>query len=242
MYTNTTEMFQRDMGEEGEGAPLLRGGRPYGSNIQRNERGSSVQQPAAAEAGDQQHDEDVGRARRKRSRVEPVAGLSRAGSRPLVLAVVTAVGAALLVIGVGFMSAPSSIAGSRQRQADTRASLVTSPVAPGEGAVAVGGAVEGGQSEGVAAAAATGEGGGTTTASGGWRSQANRASSSSGTAVAAVSSLLLIVITTQASSKPMNKAPLHIAVLSYIRICKQADTLFGFIGFGMHGMVWYGVR
>ncbi|CAM9233994.1 unnamed protein product, partial [Ectocarpus sp. 6 AP-2014] len=169
-------MFQKDMGEEGEAAPLLRAGRPYGSS-ERAERGSSVQQPAASEASHQQH-EDVGQARRKRGRVEPVAALSRAGSRPLLLAMVSALGAALLVIGVGFMSAPDTIAGaSRQRGADTRASLATSPAAAG---IAVGGAVEGGQNNGAAAAAAAaaaGEGGGSTAAMGGWRSQANRASS-----------------------------------------------------------------
>ncbi|CAM9581509.1 unnamed protein product [Ectocarpus sp. 13 AM-2016] len=169
-------MFQRDMGEEGEAAPLLRGGRPCGSS-ERKERGSSVQQPAAAEAGRQQL-EDVGQARRKRGRVEPVAVLSRAGSRPLLLAMVAAVGAALLVIGVGFMSAPGTIAGaSRQQAGDTRASLATSPATAG--GVAVGGAVERGQNNGAAAraSAGAGEGGGSTIARGGWRSQANRASS-----------------------------------------------------------------
>ncbi|CAB1108130.1 unnamed protein product [Ectocarpus sp. CCAP 1310/34] len=169
-------MFQRDIDEEGEAAPLLRAGRPHGSS-ERKERGSSIQKPAAWEAGHQQH-EDVGQARRKRGRVEPVATLSGAGSRSVLLAMVAAVGAALLVIGVGFMSAPNTIAGaSRQQRADTRASLATSPAAAG--GIALGGAVEGGQNNGAAAGAGAGagQGGGSTTARGGWRSQANRASS-----------------------------------------------------------------
>lgn len=129
---------------DGEGTPLLRG-RAAGGELDGG--AAAVQQPAPVE----------GRSRFVPPEQPPL--LSRARSRPLLLAV-AAVGAAVLVIAVGLMST-SGQAGSPQAGGTSLAA----------GEVGVGGR----DTEGSGAGAGAGERGGSSKAAGGgWRSQADR--------------------------------------------------------------------